>query len=437
MVLKVEKSNLGGQGIAYLNGKVCFVDFVIPEEEIKAEIIVEKKDYNIARVVDIIKPSPARVTPLCPVFGRCGGCQMQHIDYSKQIELKREILIDTLKHIGKIDFHDIEVFYEEPWYYRNRAQLPAQKDGEFKLGYFKKGTHEVVNHEVCYINQREINCITEILRERIKKSNIEIYDELKHRGNLRHLIIKRGTNTGQVYITFVTKERSLPEVTYEGLMQEIPQITGINQNINVQKTNRILGSKNIILAGRNYYEERIADKKFRIGPMSFFQVNTSVFEKIVEKIKQEIQGSKIIDLYSGVGAIGICVAPLCKRVTAIEENPDAIKDGIENAKLNNIKNIDFIEDKVEKRILEIKDADTVVLDPPRKGVARLVIERLKRIRVKKIIYLSCHPATLARDANLIIGGGYQIKKVYLFDMFPQTYHIESLMIFEKGDAYLF
>ncbi len=432
--MKIEKLNLGAQGIAYLNGKVCFVDFVIPGEEIEAEIIVEKGDYNVAKAIGIIRTSDSRVKPLCPVFGTCGGCQIQHIDYNKQIELKREILIDTFKHIGRIELKDIEVFYHEPWNYRNRAQLPVQKKKELKIGYFKKGTHKVVDYDICYINQKEINQVIEILRKDIKESNIEIYDEFRHKGNLRHLIIKRGTNTGQLYITFVTRKKSLPESIYKSLMQKIPQLTGINQNINDRKTNRILGKYNKILAGKDYYEEMVDGKRFRIGPTSFFQVNTPVFEKIVERIRQEIQGSRVIDLYSGVGIIGICVAPLCKSVLAIEENPEAIKNGIENAELNNIKNIDFIAGRVEKEVFKIKEADTVVLDPPRKGVARVVIEKLGEIPAKQIIYLSCDPATLARDANLIINNGYCIKRVFLFDMFPQTYHIESLVVFEKRRA---
>ncbi|MEO0124137.1 MAG: 23S rRNA (uracil(1939)-C(5))-methyltransferase RlmD [candidate division WOR-3 bacterium] len=427
--LKIEKLNLGAQGIGYINGKVCFVDFVIPGEEVKADIIVEKKDYNVARVVEIIKSSPARVEPLCSVFGLCGGCQMQHIDYNKQIELKREILIDTLRHIGKIEYSDIKVFYNQPWYYRNRAQLPVQKNKELKIGYFKKGTHEVVSHNICCINQKEINSVVEILRGRIKKSNIEIYNESRHKGNLRHIIVKRGTNTGQIFITFVTKEKTLPGILYTGLLNECKEIVGVSQNINTKRTNRIFGEKNIIISGNSFYEEILDGKRFQVGPTSFFQVNTRVFEQIIKKIKQEIQGPIVIDLYAGVGVIGICVAELCNKLIAIEENPNSVKEGINNANLNGVDNIDFIEGRVEDKICSVRECDTLIMDPPRKGVGESVIQYFKDMNVKKVVYLSCNPATLARDANLIIKNGYKIKNVYLFDMFPQTYHIESLTIF--------
>ncbi|MGB9720669.1 MAG: 23S rRNA (uracil(1939)-C(5))-methyltransferase RlmD [bacterium] len=429
--LKIEKLNLGAQGIGFLDGKVCFVDFVIPGEEIEANIIIEKKDYNVAKCIKILKPSPARIEPRCPVFGTCGGCQFQHIDYHTQVELKRDILKDTLKHIGKIEFDAIESVYGIPYHYRNRAQLPVQQNNGLKIGYFKRSTHEVINHDICYINQPEINQLLSAMKERIKKSKIKIYDEIKHQGNLRHIIIRRGTNTGQIYITLVTKERSLPEIIYDGLMAEIPEVVGINQNINDKRTNRILGSKNVILAGRNFYEEMLDGKIFQIDPASFFQVNISVFEKIIEKIKNEIQGPKVIDLYAGVGAIGICVAHLCKNLIAIEENSDSVKHGMKNALLNNIDNIKFITGRVENRINAIKKCDTLILDPPRKGIGLRITREITILPIRKIIYLSCNPATLARDASLIIKSGFRIKRIYFFDMFAQTYHIETLVIFEK------
>lgn len=426
--LKIEKLNLGAQGIGYINGKVCFVDFVIPGEEVKAEIITEKKDYNVAKVIEIIRPSPSRVKPFCQVFGLCGGCQLQHIDYNKQLTLKREILIDTLRHIGKIELSDVEVFYHEPWYYRNRAQLPVQNGCNLKIGYFSKGTHRVISHEICYINQLEINNLLVILKERIKKSGIEIYDEIKHRGNLRHIIIRRGTNTGQIFVTFVTKEKLLPKKLYEGLMDEVKEIVGISQNINDKKTNRILGERNITFAGKNFYEEILTDKKFHIGPTSFFQINIPVFEKIIEKIKEEIEGGNILDLYSGVGVIGVCVAQMCENLIAIEENSASVKEGIKNAKLNGVSNIKFIAGSVENFIESIDKCDTLILDPPRRGAGEKVINHIAKLGAKKVIYLSCNPATLARDANFMLKNGYFIKKLYLFDMFPQTYHIESLMV---------
>ncbi len=428
--LKIEKLNLGAQGIGYVDGKVCFVDFVIPGEEIKAEIITEKKDYNIAKCITIKEPSPYRIEPRCPVFMLCGGCQFQHIDYQHQVRLKKEILNDTLRRIGRIECSNIEVIAEQPWYYRNRAQLPVQDKNGARIGYFKKNTHEVVNHDICYINQNEINQALTIIRKRIAVSGIKIYNELNHSGNLRHIILRRGTNTGQLYLIFVTKEKNITKKLYDNLIDEIPGLVGISQNINNQKTNRILGSKNILLDGTDFYEELIDNKLFQISPISFFQVNIKIFGKIIEKIKSEITGSTIVDLYAGVGAIGICLAQACKKVIAIEENLYAVKDGIKNAQINRVENIEFIQARVEQKIDILKIGETVIMDPPRKGVEKSVIESVSKLKIKKIIYLSCNPATLARDANLLINNGYTIKNVYLFDMFPQTYHIETLIVFE-------
>lgn len=428
--LKIEKMNLGAQGIGYIDGKVYFVDFTIPGEEIKAELITEKKDYNVAKCIEIKRPSHYRVEPRCPVFMVCGGCHLQHIDYQFQVQLKKEILIETLRRIGKIEWENIEVITEQPWHYRNRTQLPVQNKTGIKVGYFKKNTHEVVNHDICYINQNEINQATTIIRNRIVDSKIKVYNEVSHSGNLRHIILRRGTNTGQLYAIFVTREKAFPKKIYYNLRDEIPDLVGVSQNINSKKTNRIIGNKNITLAGTDFYEEIIDKKLFRISPISFSQVNIKIFEKIIEKIKSEINGSIIIDLYAGVGAIGICMAQICKRAIAIEENPWAVNDGIKNAQINGIKNIEFIQGRVEQMINKLKNGDTVILDPPRKGVAKSVIESLSKVKIKKIIYLSCNPATLARDANILINNSFQIKNIYLFDMFPQTYHIETLVVFE-------
>ncbi len=429
--LKIEKLNLGGQGIGYFNGKVCFVDFVIPGEMINAEIIIEKSDYNVARCVEILEPSPARIEPLCPIYKICGGCQFQHIDYETQVQIKKDVLIDTLRHIGKTEICSTKVNFGEPWYYRNRAQLPVQNKDGLKIGYFKKGTHEVVDHNVCYINQKEINNTLTILRERIKDSNIEIYDEASQKGNLRHIVIKRGVRTKQIFVIFVARKDALSKNFYEKLMEEIPEIAGIGLNINKEKTNRILGNKNILLAGSGVYEEIVNNKKFQIGPTSFFQINIPVFEKIIEKIKEEIQGSIVVELYAGVGVIGICIAQQCNNLVVIEENAGSVREGVNNARLNNIENIEFVQGRVEKKLNIVEKCDTLIMDPPRKGVGEDIIKNITKMGIRKIIYLSCNPATLARDASLLIKNGYHIKDVDLFDMFPQTYHIESLMVFEK------
>jgi len=426
--LKIEKLNLGGQGIGYRGGKVCFVDYCIPNEKIRAEVIVEKKDYLVARCIEILEPSPYRIEPKCPIFKICGGCHLQHIDYKYQLQLKKEILLDSFRRIGKFEYDNIEVISDHPWHYRNRAQLPIQKNRELKIGYFKRGTHEVVNHKICYINQPAINKVVNVIRDYIKKSKILIYDEFQHKGNLRHLIVRCGTHTGQIFITFVTKSDLIPEILYKGLIEEIPEIVGITQNINPQRTNRILGRKNIHLSGRDYYEEIIDKKIFRIGPASFFQVNSPVFEKIIEKIKEEGEGHRVLDLYAGIGIIGICLSSQFKKVIVVEENSNAVNDGIENARLSGIKNIDFVVGRAEDNLNLIKGCDMIILDPPRKGVKKEIIEEIVRMKIGKIIYLSCNPASLARDMSLFIKGNYKIEKVFLFDMFAQTYHIEAMVL---------
>jgi len=432
--IKIEKMTLGGRGIGYIDGKVCFVHGSIPGEIVKVAITKEKKDYSVGRILEIINPSSYRVTPKCPIFNECGGCHLQHISYSHQIDLKKTIFLDTLTHIGKMQKDINDFIYKDEWYYRSRTQLPVQNKKDLKIGYFKTGTHRVVNQESCLINHQLINGTLSIVRKRIKKSNVSIYDEITHRGNLRHIIIKVGINTRQVFITFVTKDRYLPKNLYEGLNKEIENLVGVSQNVNSERTNRILGTENHNIFGQQFLEEKIGGKLFRIGAASFFQINIPVFEEILEDIKKEIAlygNGILLDLYAGVGAIGICVAENVRSVIAIEENLCAVKDGLNNANINHINNFKFIHGNAEEKLKLIKEADIAILDPPRKGASPEILDYLKKLKIKEIVYLSCNPSTFARDAHYLINNNFQIKKMMLFDMFPQTYHIESLTFFER------
>lgn len=433
LALKVEKMTMGGQGIGYINGKVCFVDRVIPGEIIQAEIFEEKRDYSIAKAMAVINPSPHRLNPACPIFNRCGGCQLQHISYKHQLDLKKKIFLDSLRHIGKIEANiDDFIYKDDIWYYRNRAQLPVQNKDNLKIGYFQSGTHKVIDQKTCLINHRLINSALPALRERIRKSNITIYDEPGHKGNLRHIIIKVGHNTNQVLISFVSKEKDLPKAIYEKLDKEIKGLVGITQNVNPLHTNRILGPHNHSLFGQNYYEEHIDSKVFRIGPSSFFQINTPVFKEVLKEIKNSISltGKEVVlDLYAGIGVIGIYLGERASQVIAIEESLDAVKDGIVSAEINKIKNLQFITNTVADGLRQIKNADIAILDPPRKGISKEVVEQLVKLKIKKIVYLACDPATFARDAKQLIEKNYRMEKIFFFDMFPQTYHIESLTIF--------
>lgn len=432
--LKIEKMTLGGQGLGHRNGKVCFVDRVIPGETVRAEVAAEKRDYIVARALDVVEPSRYRVTPLCPVYNRCGGCQLQHIAHEHQLTVKQDVFADALMHIGKIPVAINGFFFAETWNYRSRTQLPVQLRDRLNIGYFQSGTHKVIDHASCPINHPAINELLPAIRQRIAASGISIYDESSGRGNLRHIVINVGTRTNQRFVTFVTREKNIPLNLYQHLDQAGFAVVGVTQNINPGKTNRVLGPTATTLLGRDYYEEKIGRVKYRISAGTFFQINTGVLAKILPVIEDRLPLSgdeTVLDLYAGIGVMSMPLAARVKKVIGVEENPRAILDGLATCATQGVVNLQYLEGRVESLLATVKTADVAIIDPPRRGVEEAVLERVAAIGIRRIVYLSCNPASFARDARRLQSRGYRITETFLFDMFPQTYHIESLCFFEK------
>ncbi len=431
----IEKMTLGGQGLTHIEGKACFVDRVIPGETVLVEIVQDKRDYSVARAREVVRASAQRVTPECPIYNRCGGCQLQHIAYPRQLELKREMFIETLKRIGKIDVEDVTVAAGAAYGYRNRAQLPVQAGPPAKIGYYKTGTHQVVDQLSCPINHPRINRVLTELRDRILHSKVTAYDEARNTGLLRHILIKAGVNTDQTFLTFVTTKPLFPESLYEGLSDKIPGLIGVTQNLNAGRTNRILGSRTANLWGRDHYEERIAGFLFRLRTASFFQVNIPVMGKMLVAIQDArswASDETVLDLYAGVGVIGITLAKRVREVVAVEESAETVEDGVKSCQDNGIARVRFIRGDAATVTASIPHADIAILDPPRKGVEPAVLTSLADRGVHEILYVSCNPATLARDAAILQAGSFRLQQASVFDMFPQTHHIESLVLFTRG-----
>jgi 23S rRNA (uracil1939-C5)-methyltransferase len=310
----------------------------------------------------------------------------------------------------------------------------VQESGGLRIGYFKPGTHQVVDQKYCPINHDLINRTLAVVRHRVVDAGVPAYDERKHSGVLRHLAVKVGVNTRQLFMTFVTTGPDLDRRLYQDLQQALPETVGVTQNLNPGRTNRVLGPETRRLWGNDYYEERVDGFTYHIRTASFFQVNTRVFERILKTIRERLAltGCEVVlDLYSGVGVIGSCLSTRVRDVVAVEESSETVEDGIASAQANGIANIRFLTGDVTVKLKEIATGDIAILDPPRKGVNPEIIDGLSRLPVREIVYLSCNPATFARDAGLLKTQNYDLSEVILFDMFPQTFHMETLGFFKK------
>ncbi len=433
----------GGDCVGHYNGLAVFVDGGIPGETVQVRITQKKKNYARAELIKVLDAVSTRVNPECPVFSDCGGCQLQHIDYREQLLHKEKMIKDLLERIGGMENIKISsvIAAENNLAYRNKAQFPLAEDSEGKIvsGFYQKGTHQLVAYDNCHIQHPLINRIANKAIEIANEFGISAYDEEKHKGLFRHLIVRVGVCTSHAMLIIVTNGNkfSLVKEISEKIIKEVPELVGIIQNINTRKTNVIMGNENKVQVGQDFYYDYIGDIKYAISPQSFFQVNTLQAAKLYDKVLDyaQLTGEELIlDAYCGIGSISLYLSGRAKKVIGIEEVSEAIKDANKNAQLNGIENCEFISGKVENKLTEIinrgEKLDIIVFDPPRKGLADSVIEAVLKVLPDKIIYVSCNPATLARDLKKL-KEKYDIKEVQPVDMFPHTSHVETVCLLTR------
>lgn len=425
--ISIQRLGIHGEGIGEWKGLTIFVDGALPGETVTASVVEVRKNFARATVDAFETLSPHRVAPPCPVFGRCGGCQLQHLDYSHQLETKRQRVVDAFERIGKL--FDVPVSKcvpsPEPFAYRNKIQLPVVVDSDLRLGLYAFNSHEIIEIDKCYIHCELGEEAFHRIR-RVLKTVPEIWP------SLRHVLVKTGVATGQVLVILVTDGEGSPLLTSVAsqILEALPQIQGVVQNINTSPGNVILSSKYRTLAGQPYIEDLICGLKFKVSPASFFQVNPRQAEKLYQQALTfaELQGNEtVLDAYCGVGTLSLIFAQKAKKVIGIEVVPAAIEDAKENAQLNQIKNAAFVCAKAEDYIARLEGIDTAVLNPPRKGCDPQFLEVLGKLQPKKLVYISCDPATLARDLAILKSKGYAIQAAVPFDMFPQTMHVECVV----------
>jgi len=433
-----------GEGIAKIDGFTVFVDNAKKGEKIKIKILKVLKSQAYGKIEEIIEKSEQRQNLDCITFNKCGGCNLRHIQYEETLKLKKAIVENNLKKQGIENILVKEcIGMEEPYNYRNKLQYPAGLvDGEPAMGVFANRSHRIIPTKNCHIQNKLTQKIANDVFEFMVKNNIPPYNEENGTGEIRHIYLRIGIKTNEVMLVLVTNKRKITKEKelVQFIVSKYPEIKTVVKNINSKNTNVILGQENIILFGNGYITDELLGVSFKISPMSFYQVNPIQTEKLYSAA---IKGAgltgkeTIFDLYCGIGTIGICALNKANYLYGIETVPQAIEDAKENARINNIKNAEFIvgnvEDKLPKLIKEknIKP-DVVFIDPPRKGCDKIAIETLLKIGAKKIVYISCNPATLARDL-VKLKEKYEIKEVQPVDMFPFTSHVEvvSLLSIKK------
>ena len=435
-------SNLG-YGIARDNGFVIFVENSCPQDVVKIKLTKVTKNYANADVTEIITPSPYRVKPFCALQKVCGACQLQFIDYDYQLELKRQITEEAIHHIAGLDI-EIPLTIASPQIkeYRHKVQYPVAETKVSKrllAGYYKQKTHEIVNIKYCPIQPVICDEIIEFIRENAPKFCVSGYNEKKHTGDLRHVVLRCSASTGKVLVTLVVNStkvfenlKNFANIIYE----QIPQVVGVCVNFNPQKTNVILGKKSECICGEDFVEENILDKTFKIGSNTFFQVNPksaeNIFRYVKDYIKNNLQDAVVLDAYAGVTSFGVCISDVCKQIVSVEENSESVRLGEKIAKENGITNIEFHSgDAAEFFKNETRKFDAVILDPPRKGCTKESLDEAFRLSKGLIIYVSCNPATLARDLKILTEKGCRVNSIQPFDMFCHTYHVENVAIISK------
>ena len=440
----IEDLSEEGTGIGKFEGMTFFIKDAVIGDRVRAKIMKLKKTYGFARLMEVLTPSPDRVEPLCPVARQCGGCQIQAMSYEAQLAFKTRKVESNLKRIGKFEEIPMEsiIGMEDPFHYRNKAQFPFGKnrDGKIITGFYAGRTHSIIENTSCHLGKEVNEEILEKILAWMNAFHVEPYNEAAGKGLMRHSLIRCGFRTGEIMVCLVINGRKIPgEEALVDSLKIIPGMTSISLNVNKEKTNVILGREVINLWGRPYIEDYIGEVKYQISPLSFFQVNPVQTERLYGKALEYagLTGEETVwDLYCGIGTISLFLARKARKVYGVEIIPDAIEDARRNASLNGFTNTEFYVGKAEEILPEKYEkegvrADVIVVDPPRKGCDETLLSTMVKMQPERIVYVSCDSATLARDLRYLCDNGYELKRVCPADMFPQTVHVETVVLLSQ------
>jgi 23S rRNA (uracil1939-C5)-methyltransferase len=452
-----------GEGVGRVDGFALFVPGALPGERVRAKVLKVKKQYGHAKMLSQLEAGPDRTEAPCPIYRQCGGCQLQHMDYAAQLAWKRQHVVDSLTRIGKLRVSDVggdaggggvvvhpTIGMDEPWHYRNKAHVPigmAQGDaaggtsGKLIGGFYARGSHRIVDMDACLIQHERNDEAVRAVKRIGSRLGISAYDERTGRGLLRHVVVRTGFTTGETMVCLVTNGRRIPRADelVEGIRKALPDVRSIVQNVNTRNTSEIFGDETRVLWGRDVIYDELDGLSFAISARSFYQVNpaqtVALYRKAVEYAG--LTGREtVIDAYCGIGTISLFLARRAGKVYGVESVPEAVEDARRNAALNGIGNVAFEVGLAEAVIPRWREegvaADVIVVDPPRKGCDAKLLDTIVRMRPKRVVYVSCNPATLARDLAVLEAGGFRAVEAQPVDMFPHTGHVECCALIERS-----
>lgn len=444
VTLEIEDCGIDGEGIGKADGFTVFVKDAVIGDTVRAKIMKAKKNYGYGRLMEILKPSPYRVEPKCPYARQCGGCQIQALAYDQQLAFKEAKVRGHLERIGGFKDLPMEpiIGMKEPYHYRNKAQFPVgrNKEGRIITGFYAGRTHTIIENRDCALGVSQNKEVLDRVIAYMEKYGVAPYEEMSGKGLVRHILIRYGFFTGEVMVCIIANGTRLPhsEKLVESLL-EIPGMTSITLNVNRSRSNVILGEELKLLWGQTYITDKIGEVSYQISPLSFYQVNPLQTGKLYAKALEyaDLHGEETVwDLYCGIGTISLFLAQQAKFVRGVEIVPAAIEDARRNAELNGIENVEFFVGKAEEvlpREFEKNGvyADVIVVDPPRKGCDEVLLETILKMQPKRVVYVSCDSATLARDLRYLCGNGYRVEKVCPVDQFGNSVHVETVALLTR------
>ena len=426
-----------GQGVAHVEGCAVFLPNAIAGEKYKIRIELARKTWAAGKIVEVLEKSPHRVNRECPVAKLCGGCNFWHMDYEEETQLKAERVRQTLNRIGGENLEEVPILAAPTCHgYRNKAQYPvASKKGRAYAGFFRAGTHQVVENQRCLILPQETDRVKDTVMNYVNQYRVAAYDEETQKGLLRHIYVRRGVVSGEILVCLVVNGKKLPHIPeLIEKLKKIPGFTTLVLAVNTRPGNAILGDEFITLYGPGYIEDTLCGLKFRLSPRSFYQVNHHQAQRLYEAAISQAEITKedlVLDLYCGVGTITLAMAKAAGKVIGVEVVEQAVEDARDNAKRNGVTNAEFFCGDAGQAALMLEKqgvkADVVIVDPPRKGLNADTVEALARFAPRRIVYVSCDPATLGRDVALLKERGYSVKNAQACDLFPRCSHVESVV----------